>query len=298
MPPRIISVMGGMTRDLATIVDRLPDEGETIVASGFTEQPGGKGANSAVACYRLTRPNPKNLPDSHEHDAENDIQVRMIGAVGDDGFGEPMKDNLVNCGVNVDGVRTLKGQATAASFIILEKNSGANRIMQYPGASYALEPTEFMTLESLGGGVVPDLLISQLEIRRDAIEQALETAHREGVEVLMNPSPALYLLPELYQNISHLVMNETEAWMLSECTPEDIKNQTGWTQIAEYFHGLGVKNVVVTLGEKGAYYSNESGAGYVEAEKNCVVFDTSGAGYVCLESWYPRILSASVCFHE
>lgn len=51
--------------------------------------------------------------------------------------------------------------------------------------------------------------------------------------------------------------------MLSECTPEDIKNQTGRAQIAEYFHGLGVKNV---------------GVGYVEAEKNCTVLDTSGAG--------------------
>lgn len=154
--------------------------------------------------------------------------------------------------------------------------------MQYPGAAHALEPKDFMTLESLGGGIAPDLLISQLEIRRDAVEQAVETAHREGVEVLMNPSPALKLSPYLYSMISHLVMNETEAWMLSECTPEDIKTQSGWAQIADYFHDLGVKNVVITLGEKGAYYSNESGAGYVEAEKNCTVLDTSGAGSVIL----------------
>lgn len=158
-------------------------------------------------------------------------------------------------------------------------------------------PTEFMTLESLGGGDVPDLLISQLEIRRDTIEQALETAHREGVEVLTNPSPALYLLPHLYSMVSHLVMNETEAWLLSECTPEDIKNQTGWAQIVEYFHKLGVKNVVITLGEKGAYYSNDLGAGYVEAEKNCTVLDTSGAGSVtpCLYSL--QFPSSEFSFH-
>ena len=281
MPPRVIAVMGGMTRDLATLTDRLPNDGETVFASDFTEQPGGKGANAAVACHRLTRPNPKNRPEARE-DIENDIHVRMVGAVGADGFGESMKDNLIYCGVNVDGVRVIKGQRTAISNIILEKNSGANRIMQYPGAAHALEPKDFMTLESLGGGIAPDLLISQLEIRRDAVEQAVETAHREGVEVLMNPSPALNLSPYLYSMISHLVMNETEAWMLSECTPEDIKTQSGWAQTADYFHDLGVKNVVITLGEKGAYYSNESGAGYVEAEKNCTVLDTSGAGSVVL----------------
>lgn len=275
MAPRTIAVMGGITRDLATITDRLPDDGETVVASGFTEQPGGKGANAAVACYRLTRPNPKGLPRT---DNENDIRVRMIGAVGADEFGGPMKNNLLECGVNVDGVRVMKGQTTAVNNIILENDSGANRIMQHPGAAYALEPTEFMTLESLGGGVAPDLLISQLEIRRETVEQALETANRERVEVLMNPSPPSALLTRCYSMISHLIMNENEAWMLSDCSSMDIENQTGLPQIAEYFHNLGVNNVVITLGEKGAYYSNESRAGYVEAEKNCTVLDTSGAG--------------------
>lgn len=122
MPPRVIAVMGGMTRDLATLTDRLPNDGETVFASDFTEQPGGKGANAAVACYRLTRPNPKNRPEACE-DIENDIHVRMVGAVGADGFGEPMKDNLIYCGVNVDGVRVIKGQRTAISNIILEKKS-------------------------------------------------------------------------------------------------------------------------------------------------------------------------------
>ena len=127
--------MGGMTRDLATVTDRIPDDGETVVASGFTEQPGGKGASAAVACYRLTRSNPKNRPEGHEEDMENDIHVRMIGAVDANEFGQPMKDNLINCGVNVDGVMILEGQATVVANIILEKNLGANRIMQYPGAS-------------------------------------------------------------------------------------------------------------------------------------------------------------------
>ena len=280
MPVRTVSVLGGVTQDLTTVTDRLPDNGETVIATKFTMQPGGKGSNSAVATYRLTRPNPKNSPNAHRDVGDDDIRVRMVGAVGADEFGPPLIQNLMDCGVNADGVRKLDGQSTGVANILVEAKSGANRIMQYPGAADALEPADFMTLESLGGGVAPDLVIAQLEIKREAIEQAIETANREGVEVLLNPSPACYLMPDIYPMISHLVMNETEAVMLSECTPDDIENQTGWTSVAEYFLNLGVKNVVVTLGEKGAYYLNQSTSGYVEAEKNLTVCDTSGAGCV------------------
>lgn len=278
MPLHTIAVLGGVVQDLTTISDRLPDDGETVIATTFTMQAGGKGSNSAVATYRLTRPNPKNKPNAHKEDIDDDIRVRMVGAVGADKFGPPLIQNLTHCGVNADGVRIMDGHLTGVANILVEAASGANRIMQYPGAAYALEPADFMTLESLGGGVAPDLVIAQLEIRRDTIEQAIETANREGVEVLLNPSPAHCLMPDIYPMISHLVMNETEAVMLSEIEPDDIENQTGWTSVAEYFLNLGVKNVVVTLGKKGAYYANESGSGYVEAEKNCTVLDTSGAG--------------------
>ena len=87
-------------------------------------------------------------------------------------------------------------------------------------------------------------------------------------------------MPEFYSMISHLVMNETEAVLLSRWTPDDIEDHNRWTSIADHFLGLGVKNVVITLGQKGAFYSNENGSGYVEAEKNCTVVDTSGAGCV------------------
>lgn len=94
MPDRTISVLGGVVQDITTVTDRLPDDGETVIANSITMQPGGKGANSAVAIYRLTRPNPKN---SHNAPKEavgynDDLQVRMVGAVGADEFG-PRCDN-------------------------------------------------------------------------------------------------------------------------------------------------------------------------------------------------------------
>ena len=232
------------------MTDRIPDDGETVIASSFTKQPGGKGSSSAVALYRLTRPNPKNNTEASLEDVKDDIRVRMVGAIGTDDFGPALEENLVNCGLNVDGVRFMEGKLTGVANILVEAGSGANRIMQYPGAAYALEPADFMTLESLGGGMARDFVISQLEIRRDTIEQKIETAHREGIEVLLNPSPARYLMPDM---ISHLIMNETEAVLLSQLTPVDIEDHTWWNSIAEYFFDLGVKNVVISLGEKGAW---------------------------------------------
>lgn len=294
MPRQIVSILGGVVQDVCTITDRIPDDGETVVASAFSMAPGGKGSNSAVAVHRLTRANPKNRPPATAHseaqepltnDAEQDLggeietpSVRMVGAVGADQFGPALKQNLEDCGVNVDGVRTVQGQQTAVANILIESCTKANRIMQYPGVNHSFQPSDFMSVESLGGGVRPDLIICQLELSRDAIEQAIETAEREGIDVLLNPSPAFYLMPDIYPKVTHLVVNETEAVLLSEIEPDDIENQTGWTKVADAFLELGVKNFVVTLGANGAYYSNEYSSGHVEAEKDVAVMDTSGAG--------------------
>lgn len=287
-----VSILGGVLQDVSIVTDRLPDDGETVVASGISMAPGGKGSNSAVAVYRLTRPNPKNRPLPSDEAKERptghdeDVHVRMVGAVGADQFGPPLRTNLEGCGVNVAGVRIEKGQQTGVAIILIEADTKANRIVMHPGVNQTFKDSDFMTAESLGGGIVPDLMICQLELHREAIEQAIETAGDRGIDVLLNPSPASYLMPEIYPNITHLVMNETEAVLLSEIEPDDIENQTGWTKVAESFHRMGVKNVVITLGEQGAYYSNEGeGAlGYVDAEKNCSVMDTSGAGWVLRDS--------------
>ncbi|KAL8718631.1 MAG: hypothetical protein Q9225_004249 [Loekoesia sp. 1 TL-2023] len=235
-PGQIVSILGGVVQDVCTITNRLPEDGETVVASAFSMAPGGKGSNSAVAVYRLTRPNPNNRqsPVNETNEANerppnhnDEVHVRIVGAVGDDQFGPALKQNLQDCGVNVDAVRVVEGQQTAVANILIEADTGANRILQYPGINHSFKASDFTTVKSLGGGVAPDLVICQLELHREAIEQAVEMAGREGIDVLVNPSPAFYLMPEIYRNITHLILNETEAVMLSEIDPDDIENQTG-----------------------------------------------------------------------
>lgn len=102
--------------------------------------------------------------------------------------------------------------------------------------------------------MAPDLFIAQLEVRRETVKQAIETAHREAVEVLVNPSSAAVLFIKLYPMISHLLMNETEASNLSGYGLDEIQREIEWGKVAEFFKDLGVKNVVITLAENGAYY--------------------------------------------
>ena len=282
MSVRTIAVVGGLVQDLVTITERLPDQGETIISTHFSTHPGGKGANSAVAAYRLTHANPNGNSTAVKTEAHEEIQVVMVGRVGDDEFGEPLIKTLKANGVKADNVRVEPNESTGIGVVIVEADQGYNRILYYPGANRVMQPSDFMTLESLAGGVKPDLLITQLELRRETVEQLIETAGREGVDVLLNPAPALALLPKIYRMVTHLVVNETEAVMLSGGDPKDIESQEGWATVADYFLDLGVKNVVVTLGEQGAYYSNKSVRGKVDAEKACTVIDTTGAGYVCL----------------
>lgn len=201
----------------------------------------------------------------------------MVGIVGEDQFGPRLKENFANHRINVEKMRVLSGQSIEMVNILIEKGTGAKQIMLYPRAVCALEPTDFMMLKSLGSDVALDLVILQLEIWQDTIKQAIETANQERVEMLLNPLLARYFILDIYLMIAYLVINKTKAILLLKCKPEDIQYQIGWVNVAEYFLNLGVKNIVVTLGKKGTFYSNMSESGFVEAEKNWTVIDTLGA---------------------
>lgn len=285
--PRTITVIGGFVMDLMTVTDRMPETGETINATQFETFAGGKGANSAVAAYRMShnKPGPDRIPSEINGAAEDDIDVRMIGAVGDDFYGRPCIAPLIATGIDVSGVRVISGQKTGVGVVIVESDFGENRILLTAGANLSLQPDEFLTLESLAGGIKPDLLITQLEIPRETVEQILATANNEGIDVLLNPAPAHYLLSHVYKNVTHLVVNEIEAAELSGRGFEELKDMADRADLAslatvtDHFLGLGVKNVVITLGAKGAYYSSTKGnGGYVEAERDVDVVDTTGAG--------------------
>jgi ribokinase len=264
MASNTITVIGSLNTDLVTTTSRVPSGGETLTASSFATGLGGKGANQAVAAARLSPPS---------------VSVRMIGAVGGDEFGPPLINGLKKDGIDISGVRVVESKTTGVAVILVEENSGENRILLNPGANHAVLAEEFETVESFGAPR-PDLLVLQLEIPLQTVLKILETAKREGVNVLLNPAPAVALPDEAFAAITHLILNESEAAILSGRKVQEVEEMgTELGAITDHFHTMGVKSVVVTLGAKGAYYSEGQGRGkHVEADKVKKVVDTTAAG--------------------
>ncbi|KAL8652127.1 MAG: hypothetical protein Q9226_004391 [Calogaya cf. arnoldii] len=282
MAPKTIQIVGSMNIDLITRTPRHPNPGETLTATSFNYGPGGKGANQAVACARLSG------SKNHRQTSSN-TKIEMIGAVGTDFFGNYLLDELKTSGVDISKIRKVEDQKTGTAVVIVEESSGENRILITPGANASVNPP-------LPIYPLPDLIILQLEIPIPTVVTIIQEARDKGVDVLLNPAPAVDNLPkDIYKGLKHLIMNETEAVILSANLDDEAQEQ--WERergnrsagkntqdTCERFHALGVTNVIITLGANGVYYSfrNEKEGwgegGQVPAEKVEKVVDTTAAG--------------------
>ncbi|KAJ1324197.1 ribokinase [Microdochium nivale] len=269
----IITTIGSLNVDVVVYTPRVPDGGETLTASSFHTGLGGKGANQAVACAKLSRSRGASPGDGT-------ADVRMVGAVGSDAYGTEMLVGLRAIGIDTSGVLVKDGRKTGVATILVEESTGQNRILLAPEANHTVLPELFA--KSLPNPT-PDLVIMQLEIPLPTVLQVLKTAERQGIPVLLNPAPAVKIPVEHYKGVTHLVVNETEAALLTGCDESELDTTEGLARVAGLFHGYGTQNVLVTLGGRGVYYSSRSSgsggakSGLVPAEKVTVV-DTTAAG--------------------
>ena len=319
-----IAVCGGLNWDLIMIAPQIPISGECLNAEKFEEFPGGKGGNAAIALYRLTHIRPATEPTFTEVDMllndENGsnssiapepenafegrlpkVEVRMIGAIGidasDNRRGLRMKNWLRHNWIKVDLIREIAGERSATAFSMVEGDTGANRALIYPGANHLPSTEDFRDIGALGSPK-PDLIVLELEMNRKTVSKILSLAREAGIETLLNPAPAHYLSADIYRGITHLVVNETEAAIMSG-QPSDAYTEgcDDWNIVTDYFLDLGVENVVVTLEDKGAFFSLEKGKGFpipaveVPQEK---ILDTAGAGCVTHNSFFGLLLSTLV----
>jgi ribokinase len=137
--PAVISVIGSLNVDLVTRTARVPVGGETLTSESFNIGWGGKGGNQAVACARLSR-----TQQQASMGKTSDVEVRMVGAVGDDEFHEGFLKALRADGLNTDNVKIMKGKKTGVAVIIVETGSGENRIMFCPGANFDVEEKDLV----------------------------------------------------------------------------------------------------------------------------------------------------------
>ncbi|KAL9098947.1 MAG: hypothetical protein Q9163_005483 [Psora crenata] len=306
MAPKIISIIGGLDYDLIMIANRIPDRGESHQANEYSESLGGKGANSAIATYRTCHNRPA---DAHQiptveafeepgngqpqpattekpltgeerainpYDDKLDINVKMVGAVGEDKYGKRFYVELNKNNVDSSGVITMPNTQSSICFVMIENYTRENRCLFTLGATAAWKKEHFLKVEDLGHGVVPDLCVAQMEIHKDVVEQMIETAGKAGIDFVLNAAPAYPITSRTYTYITHLLVNESEAAIMSGRDLDEVKKDT-WPVICQEFLNRGVKNVVITLSAKGAYYATAKERDHCPAYKVDVV-DTTGAG--------------------
>ena len=267
-PQPVICVLGSLNIDLVYYILHHPQAGETLAATRSNVSPGGKGANQAVACAKLSRT--RTLGDES-------VTVMMMGAVGHDAHGSTLLNSLESYGVDISEVVHTQGDsehAATGSAIVMVEHSGQNRIIFSAGANASLRPDRFV--ESFNP--TPALLVMQLEIPMETVLQALKTAKAASIPVLLNPAPAAELPEEAYSGLAHLILNETEIALLAHISEADLEDMSMVEDAAAGIMTKGVRNLVVTLGARGAYYaSNKGQSGFVPALKVDVV-DTTAAG--------------------
>jgi ribokinase len=248
-----IVVVGSVNMDLMLHCPRLPEPGETILGSEFTQAPGGKGANQAIAAARLG------------------AKVSFIGCVGDDAYGNTSRVGLEVANVDISHLNTMPGQATGIAMITSD-DRGENCIALAPGANLGLTCQHLDQAETLiaQAGIV----MCQLESPLEVVLYAMKLAQRYQVPFLLNPSPAKTLPTKSLAGIELLVLNEVEAAMLADSKVVNIQQAC---QAAEFFRSIGIRTVVITLGKNGAVVADDLGTNHFMAPKVQAV-DTTGAG--------------------
>ncbi|KAI2695021.1 hypothetical protein CBS147332_9455 [Penicillium roqueforti] len=272
----LIRVIGSLNVDMVSVTPRFPNPGETITSSSYFTSAGGKGANQAVACGRMSRSKPTGTANS-----TSDVKVEMIGAVGalDAHFSALLKPTLERSGVDPSRVKVIENAYTGVAVIIVDSSAGGeNRILFSPGANYdGMQPTPEVLGMALAAPV-PDVIVMQGEIPVETVIGILRevaaykakarAAGKRGIEsgpdVMLNPAPAPPggLPKDVYAAVDHLILNETEAELMTPPaeqllrTVPDAEGLDGKEKVARYFHKLGVTYILITFGEKGLWYSS------------------------------------------
>lgn len=250
-----IVVIGSSNTDLVVNTDRAPEGGETVLGNGFVVNHGGKGANQAVAVSRIGG------------------TVSFISKVGNDTFGSQMRRHYEDEDMDVSYV-FVDALAPSGVALIIVDGKAENRIVVAPGANGNLTEED---IDKAGLAVEKsEFVLLQLEIPMTTVEYAVRMAASLGKKVIVNPAPACPLSEELLRDVYLITPNETEAGILTGIT---IVDNDSAIKAAEALLGLGVQNVVITLGEKGALVYNAEVSMFVPAYQVKAV-DTTAAGDV------------------
>ncbi|WP_313456512.1 ribokinase [Pseudomonas sp.] len=249
-----VVVVGSLNMDLVARAQRLPRPGETLAGEQFFTVPGGKGANQAVAVARLG------------------ASVAMVGNVGDDAYGQQLRQALQAEGVECQAVSVCPGSSSGVALITVDAAS-QNCIVIIPGGNGLLTPASVQRFDALLQAA--EVIICQLEVPAETVAWTLARGRELGKQVILNPAPATGPLPpDWFANIDYLTPNESEAGALTGAPVTDLDSAR---RAGERLLHMGAGKVIVTLGAQGALLVERDGSRHFPAP-HVRPLDTTAAG--------------------
>ncbi|MDC1045539.1 ribokinase [Candidatus Pelagibacter sp.] len=250
-----ICIFGVFVADLCFFGNKIPAKGETVLGNNYIVGPGGKGSNQAIAAARLNG------------------EVNFITKVGKDSHADMAFSLYKEAGVNVDCIIQDPNLSTGVAGIMIDEK-GNNAINVFAGAAAHLQNEDIdKNMEVMKKSKI---FLTQMETPDSTTMYALKKAKDNDCLTILNPAPAIKINENDFQLLDFFTPNETEAeFYLNKKieTNEDIKNA------AKEFLNRGVKNIIITLGEKGIFFANKDEKYFVDALKlKDEVVDTTGAG--------------------
>tara|TARA_B100001057_G_scaffold144748_1_gene144668 strand:- start:1465 stop:2376 length:912 start_codon:yes stop_codon:yes gene_type:complete len=251
----LICIFGVFVADICFFGNKIPAKGETILGNNYIVGPGGKGSNQAIAAARLNG------------------EVNFITKVGKDSHADMAFSLYKDAGVNIDYIIQDPSLSTGVAGIMIDEN-GNNAINVFSGAAAHLKNEDIdKNLELIKKSKI---FLTQMETPDSTTIYAIKKAKENDCLTILNPAPARKMNKDDFKLLDFFTPNETEAeFYLNKKidTEQDIKNA------AADFLNMGVKNIIITLGEKGSYFANENEEYFIHAFKlKNEVVDTTGAG--------------------
>ena len=249
-----VTVLGIFVADISFSGPKIPRVGETILGTKYNVGPGGKGCNQAIAISKLGG------------------KVNFISKIGKDEYGKLAMDTLIKNNININKVIVDKNLQTGVAGILIDKNTGKNAINVITGAPSTFTINEIKKQIN----IIKDskIFITQLELPKEVTLHSLKFARENNVTTILNPAPASQISKEFFESIDFFTPNETEAEFY---TGIQIKNENDAKKVSSKLISMGLKNIVITLGEKGLFYSDGKKEIYMKAN-TVKAIDTTGAG--------------------
>ena len=247
-----ITVLGIFVADISFSGNKIPTTGETILGDSYNIGPGGKGCNQAIAISRLG------------------VKVNFITKLGNDEYGKLAINKLKDDNIDTSHIILSNNHKTGVAGIHVDKNTGKNAITVVRGAPSSL------TIDEINTNIFKQskIFLTQLEIPKEVTLHCLKVAKENGLINILNPAPAIKLSNDFFGLVDYFTPNEIEAEFYTGIKIDNIKDAK---ESAYKIINLGIKNVIITLGEKGLFFTDGKEEIYIKASQVKAV-DTTGAG--------------------